>query len=64
MNSTYGTKRLACILLIIRLSFVSPNCSYLNILMLYLQVRTPYTLAHENNKNTISNTLWSGWLFD
>ena len=47
MRSTYGTNRLACILLIIRLSFVSPNrCNFI-ILVLLSKADYPYNPAHD-----------------
>ena len=48
-GSTYGTNRLACILLIIRLSFVSPNrCNYI-ILMLLRKVSPLYNPPHDES---------------
>ena len=43
MDCTYGTNRLACMLLIIRLSFVSPNYRHFITIMLFFQSTTPYT---------------------
>lgn len=52
MNSTYGTNRLACILLTIRLSFVSPNCINFIILMLSSKACHPYTAPMTNHVYT------------
>ncbi len=50
MISTYGTNRLACVLLIIRLNFVSPRCRNFIRLMLSFQANLPYIPLMKTSK--------------
>ena len=64
MRSTYGTNRLACILLIIRLSFVSPRYPYLIILMLSSQVTLSYNprMTHTSQVHSAIQNAFGGHL--